>query len=97
MVNVALAPGDGLLLERVCYDKYNTNKKDLRNEIMVKYVATVQEIKEFRENLVRHIATRETVDKAFTKWLSQFDDYCEDYYVQRPQQALKNLIREFKE
>ena len=97
VVNVALAPGDGLLLERVCYDKYNTNKKDLRNEIMVKYVATVQEIKEFRENLVRHIATRETVDKAFTKWLSQFDDYCEDYYVQRPQQALKNLIREFKE
>jgi tRNA U38,U39,U40 pseudouridine synthase TruA len=22
-VNVALAPGDGLLLEKVCYDKYN--------------------------------------------------------------------------
>jgi hypothetical protein len=23
VVNVALAPGDGLLLEKVCYEKYN--------------------------------------------------------------------------
>jgi len=38
-MNVALAPGDGLLLERVCYDKYNANKKDIKNEIMIKWVA----------------------------------------------------------
>ena len=70
VMSVALAPGDGLLLERVCYDKYNANKKDIKNEIMIKYVAANQEVKEFREQLVRHIAKREIDDKAFTKWLS---------------------------
>jgi hypothetical protein len=88
VVNVALAPGDGLLLERVCYDKYNAFKREKKNDIMVKYVHQTHEIKAFREELVKHIARRETTEvKAFTKWLTQFDDYCEDYYVQRPESA----------
>lgn len=93
VVNVALAPGDGLLLERVCYDKYNANKRDLKNDIFIKYVAAHQEVKEFKEQLVRHIAQREIADKAFTKWLSQFDDYSEDYYIDKPPQAAELKIR----
>jgi tRNA U38,U39,U40 pseudouridine synthase TruA len=38
VVNVALAPGDGLLLERVSYDKYNAFKKEKKNDIMIKSV-----------------------------------------------------------
>jgi len=59
LVNVTLAPGDGLMLERVCYDKYNANKKDKKNDIMIKYVAQNQEVQEFREMLIRHIAKQE--------------------------------------
>lgn len=33
---------------------------------------------------MRHIAKRELVEKAFSKWLCQFDDFCEDYYIKRP-------------
>ena len=37
-VNIALAPGDGLLLEKVCYDKYNSLPGNKKNEIMIKLV-----------------------------------------------------------
>lgn len=84
MVTVALAPGDGLLLERVCYDKYNANKKEKKNDIMIKYVAQNKEVQEFREMLIRHIAKQEIENKAFIRWLSQFDDYCLDYYIEKP-------------
>lgn len=83
-VNVCLAPGDGLLLEQVCYDKYNQINDNKKSEIMLKYVAQSHEVKAFREDIVRQIAKRELVDKAFSKWLCQFDDFCEDYYIQRP-------------
>lgn len=86
-VNVALAPGDGLLLEQVCYDKYNSLNDNKKGEIMLKYVAQSQEVRLFREDIVRQIAKRELVDKSFTKWLCQFDDFCEDYYIKKPPQA----------
>lgn len=38
-MNVALAPGDGLLLEKVCYDKYNSLNDNKKSEIMLKYVS----------------------------------------------------------
>ena len=38
-VNVTLSPGDGLLLEQVCYDKYNKLSDNKKGEIMLKYVA----------------------------------------------------------
>lgn len=59
VVNVALAPGDGLLLERVCYDKYNLNKKEKKNDIMIKFVHQNEEVKDFREILIQHIAKQE--------------------------------------
>jgi tRNA U38,U39,U40 pseudouridine synthase TruA len=55
-VNVPLAPGDGLLLEQVCYDKYNKLNDNKKSEIMLKYVAQSHEVKAFREDIVRHIA-----------------------------------------
>lgn len=86
-MNVALAPGDGLLLEEVKYDKYNSLNDNKKGEIMLKYVAQSDEVRLFREDIVRHIAKRELVDKAFSRWLCQFDDFCEDYYITRPPQA----------
>ena len=43
-VNVALAPGDGLLLEKVAYDKYNDIKQNKKSEIMIRLVSQNQEI-----------------------------------------------------
>ena len=34
-VQVALAPGDGLMLEKVAYDRYNDMNNDKKNEIMI--------------------------------------------------------------
>eukprot|EP00350_Pseudokeronopsis_sp_OXSARD2_P006652 CAMPEP_0170564558 /NCGR_PEP_ID=MMETSP0211-20121228/73596_1 /TAXON_ID=311385 /ORGANISM="Pseudokeronopsis sp., Strain OXSARD2" /LENGTH=61 /DNA_ID=CAMNT_0010884187 /DNA_START=210 /DNA_END=392 /DNA_ORIENTATION=- len=55
-VNVALAPGDGLLLEKVCYDKYNELNNKKKNEIMLTLVKQSEEVQDFREEILRHIA-----------------------------------------
>jgi hypothetical protein len=68
-LNVCLAPGDGLLLEEVRYDKYNSLNDNKKGEIMLKYVAQSQEVRLFREGIVKHIAKRELVDRAFSRWL----------------------------
>ena len=86
-VNVCLAPGDGLILEQVCYDKYNSVNDSKKSEIMLRYVAQSQEVRLFREDIVRHIAKRELVDLAFSRWLCQIDDNCEDYYITKPEFA----------
>src|SRR5687767_11029403 len=39
VMNVALAPGDGLLLEKVCYDKYNEINNNKKNDIMLTKVS----------------------------------------------------------
>ncbi len=83
-VNVCLAPGDGLLLEQVCYDKYNSVNDNKKSEIMLKFVAQSAEVRLFREDIVRHIAKREMADHAFTRWLCQLDNNCEDFYMTRP-------------
>ena len=56
---------------------------------MLKFVAQSNEVKTFREDIVRHIAKRELTDRAFSRWLCQFDNFCEDYYIKVPEQALK--------
>ena len=38
VVNVALAPGDGLLLEKVGYDKYNSINNNKKNDVMIQLV-----------------------------------------------------------
>ena len=80
---MVLSPGDGLLLEKVGYDKYNSIKQDKKSEIMIRLVTQNEEIKTFREGIIEHIARREIDHKAFTQYLSYFDDFCEDYYVRR--------------
>lgn len=89
-MNVALAPGDGLLLEKVCYDKYNEINPQKKSDIMLTHVQQAKEIQEFREDIVKHIAQRELDKKAFTCWLSYFDDFCEDYYVKRKHSEQKD-------
>jgi hypothetical protein len=83
-VHVALAPGDGLMLERVAYDRYNDFNNDKKNEIMVQRVNQTNEIEKYREQLVAHIAQRELKEKAYVSWMSWFDDNCQEYYITCP-------------
>jgi hypothetical protein len=84
-VLVALAPGDGLMLEKVAYDRYNENNTDKKNEIMIQRVSQTEELQEYRKFLVCHIAKRELETKAFTNWLSWFDDNCREYFIKEPE------------
>lgn len=83
-VLVALAPGDGLMLEKVAYDKYNQHNTDKKSDIMIQRVTQDEELQEYRKLLVCHIAKRELQTKAYTLWLSWFDDNCLDYYIKEP-------------
>ena len=78
---VALSPGDGLLLERVAYDRYN-HLPTTHDPVMIKTRKQKDEVDSYRKTLLSYIAEREIKDRAFTKWLCQFDDNKEDYYVQ---------------
>jgi len=49
---------------------------------MLKMVTQKKEVDEFRDEIVSYIARRELDNKAFTCWLSWFDDNREEYYVQ---------------
>jgi hypothetical protein len=51
---------------------------------MLKFVSQSDEVRIFREDIVRHIANREIKDRAFTRWMCLFDEFCEDYYVKKP-------------
>ena len=75
-VQVALAPGDGLMLEKVAYDRYNDFNNDKKNEIMIQRVNQTEELEAYRKRLVSHIAQRELKSKAFVGWMSWFDDNC---------------------
>lgn len=80
VMNVALAPGQGLLLEEVSYDKYN-RLPATQQPVMLKLVSQKKEIEEFRKGIVGFIARREVEERVFTKWLCWFDDNKEDHYV----------------
>ena len=82
-LSVALSPGDGLLLERVAYDKYNSLSSTLQT-VMIRTVVQKAEVEKYRCELVSYIARRELGDKAFTRWLCWFDDNKENYYVHLP-------------
>ena len=81
---VALAPGDGLMLEKVAYDRYNEHNTEKKSDIMIQRVTQDEELQEYRKLLVCHIAKRELQTKAYTNWLSWFDDNCPDYYIKEP-------------
>ena len=83
-VLVALAPGDGLMLERVAYDRYNEFNTEKKADIMVQRVGQTNELEAYRKQLVSHIAQRELKAKAFVAWMSWFDDTCADHYVTCP-------------
>lgn len=54
VLSVALSPGDGLLLERVAYDKYNTISTT-KHPVMVRLVKQKEEIDQFRREIVSFI------------------------------------------
>jgi tRNA U38,U39,U40 pseudouridine synthase TruA len=43
-VLVALAPGDGLMLEKVAYDRYNEHNTDKKSDIMIQRVTQDEEL-----------------------------------------------------
>ena len=77
---IALSPGDGLLLEKVAYEKYNYLPQTTA-PIMISLVSTKKEILDFRNEIAKFIAQREFKDQAFTRWLSWFDDNRENHYI----------------
>ena len=79
-LQVALSPGDGLLLERVAYDNYN-HLPSTQQPVMIRTVAQKKEVQQYRDELLSYIAKKEIVDKAFTRWLCFFDDNKEDFYA----------------
>lgn len=92
-VNVALAPGDGLMLERVAYDRYNEFNKLKKQDVMIQLVQQTEEIEEYRKQLVSHMAQRELKDRAFLSWLSWFDDNCELFFIKAPSEDQIHKIR----
>ena len=81
MLQVALAPGDGLLLENVAYDNYN-RQTTTKFPVMMQMVHQKAEVEAFRKEIVSYIAQREIKERAFTCWLCYLDDNKEDYYIQ---------------
>ena len=63
-MTVSLAPGEGLLLEEVSYEKYNRMPATC-TPIMIKLVCQKREIEAFRKEIVSFIARRELTDKIF--------------------------------
>ena len=80
VMEVALSPGDGLLLERVAYDQYN-RMPTTQEPVMLKLVSQEEEVQKFREYVVSYIAKRELKDNAFTCWLCWLDDNREEFYI----------------
>ena len=81
MLQIALAPGDGLLCEKVAYDKYNS-LTSTHDPVMVKMTLQRQEIDTFRDEIVQYIAEREIKMKAFMSWLCWLDDSRSNFYIE---------------
>lgn len=48
---------------------------------MLTRVVQLNEVQEFREAIVAHIAARELKGRAYLNWLSWFDDNSAEYFV----------------
>mmetsp|Transcript_7019 Transcript_7019/g.11790 ORF Transcript_7019/g.11790 Transcript_7019/m.11790 type:complete len:182 (-) Transcript_7019:655-1200(-) len=92
-VLVALAPGDGLMLERVNYDRYNEFNDNKKSEVMIQREKQTEEIEGYRKQIVSHIASRELKTRAYLSWMAWFDDNCQDYYIKRPSLARIEELR----
>eukprot|EP00997_Jenningsia_sp_PLL12_P008136 NODE_485_length_1697_cov_106.109830_g403_i0.p1 GENE.NODE_485_length_1697_cov_106.109830_g403_i0~~NODE_485_length_1697_cov_106.109830_g403_i0.p1 ORF type:complete len:146 (+),score=44.46 NODE_485_length_1697_cov_106.109830_g403_i0:1107-1544(+) len=86
-MDIALAPGDGLMLEKVCYDSFNRSNK-CKEGIELKLVEQKEELEAFRITIVQHMIKQEVSERKFSKWLSDFDTKADGYYI--------NLERLFK-
>ena len=46
-MHVCLAPGDGLMLDKVGYDKYNENEERKKERVQIKLESQRQEVEKF--------------------------------------------------
>eukprot|EP00826_Nyctotherus_ovalis_P022633 TRINITY_DN174_c0_g1_i21.p1 TRINITY_DN174_c0_g1~~TRINITY_DN174_c0_g1_i21.p1 ORF type:complete len:392 (+),score=116.89 TRINITY_DN174_c0_g1_i21:102-1277(+) len=70
---VPLAPGEGLMLNRVLYDGYNKTKAESRKDVVVQK-EDEGEVEEFKNELIECIGKQEVEHKVFSKWLKDFDE-----------------------
>lgn len=81
VLQVCLAPGDGLLCEKVAYDKYN-ELSTTKEPVMIRLKAQKMEVDKFRDELLAYICEREIKCQNFMKWLSWLDDNRNDFYIE---------------
>ncbi|CAI2369506.1 unnamed protein product [Moneuplotes crassus] len=67
-INVPTAPGEGLMLNRVAFDRYNKYQRELKAPILP-FEHKKEEMEEFRVGLVKFICSTEKNTNCFTKWL----------------------------
>lgn len=92
-VNIALAPGDGLMLEKVNYDRYNQFNTTKKNDVMIQRVSQTEELARYREAIVSHVAQRELKNRAYIRWLSWFDDNGDEHFITKPRLDALEKIR----
>jgi len=72
VMTIPLAPGEGLILNRVLYDKYNKMKGDSKIDVVIPE-EDKEEIEKFKKELIECIVNQELEKKAFSNWIKEFD------------------------
>ena len=70
---IPLAPGEGLMLNRVLYDGYNKTKANTTKTVVV-HEEDNAEVEKFKSELIECIGKQEMEKKVFSNWLKEFDE-----------------------
>lgn len=71
-LRVPLAPGEGLMLNRVLYDSYNKMKPDFKMDVIVPK-NDMPEVEKFKAELIACVGKQEQENKVFSKWMEDLD------------------------
>eukprot|EP01022_Parablepharisma_sp_SALTPOND_P013112 TRINITY_DN172_c0_g1_i10.p2 TRINITY_DN172_c0_g1~~TRINITY_DN172_c0_g1_i10.p2 ORF type:complete len:474 (-),score=69.37 TRINITY_DN172_c0_g1_i10:14676-16097(-) len=87
-MSVPLAPGEGLMLNRVLYDGYNKMKGSTKVDVEVPK-EDQEEIEKFKAELIQCIGKQETEGKVFSQWLEMLDEEKEDEHEKEDEKEYK--------
>ena len=83
-MKIPIAPGEGLMLNRVAYDHYNSikdHRKSNKGEVSVPDCPKLKrELEDFRLDLVRFVGSQEREKQVFARWLAMLDYNKDDYF-----------------
>ena len=68
--SMSLSPGEGLILQRVSYDKYNEIKKQKKMEVRIMDIHK-DELEAFKKELIAEIANSEIINHSFSDWAKE--------------------------